>query len=169
MFDLYLTATVPTASTPSHAPPLRNAVRGVAVFEALKGLLALLGLLGLLSLLHHDLHRLALEWIDHLGLSSHKGVARLLLQGADRLNATPVKTLVLIGSLYIAARWVEAWGLWRDKAWGEWLGVVSCGLYVPLEVLHLWHSPHWQGALVLLVNLGMIAILALRLHQRRAG
>ena len=155
------------ASLP-HSPPLRNAVRGVAVFEALKGLLALLGLLGLLSLLHHDLHRLAVEWIDHLGLSPHKEFGRLLLQGADRINATPVKTLVLIGSIYIAARWLEAWGLWRDKAWGEWLGVVSCGLYVPLEVLHLWHSPHWQGALVLLVNLGMIAILALRLRQRRA-
>lgn len=143
-------------------------MRGVALFEAAKGLLALLALLGLLSLLHHDLHHLAQDWMDHLGLSPQQDFAGMVLRGVDRVNDTPAHTLVLIGSIYIAARWLEAWGLWRDKAWGEWLGVVSCGLYVPLEVIHLWHSPHWQGAVVLLVNLSLIAVLTMRLRQRRA-
>lgn len=158
------------STTPSTAAPaLRKAVRSVAVFEAFKGLLALCGMLGLLSLLHHDLHHLALEWVDHLGLSSRPGFAGLLLQGVDRINATPVHTLVLVGSAYTAARWLEAWGLWQDKAWGEWLGVASCGLYLPLELTHLLHAPSWQAGLVLLINLGLIAVLALRLRQRRRG
>jgi uncharacterized membrane protein (DUF2068 family) len=126
-------------------------------------------MLGLLSLLHHDLHHLAVEWMDHLGLSPHHGVAAWVLQAVDRINATPVRTLELVGSAYTAARWLEAWGLWQDKAWGEWLGVLSCGLYLPLELMHLLHSPSWQAGLVLLVNLGLIAVLALRLRQRRRG
>ena len=150
-------------------PTLRRAVRSVAIFEALKGLLAVCGMLGLLSLLHHDLHHLAVEWMDHLGLSSHPSVATWLLQGVDRLNATPMRTLELIGSAYVAARWLEAWGLWHDKAWGEWLGVLSCGIYLPLELAHLLHRPSWQAGLVLLVNLCLIAVLALRLRQRRKG
>ncbi|MDR3005164.1 MAG: DUF2127 domain-containing protein [Acidovorax sp.] len=148
-------------------PALRQAVRSVAIFEALKGLLAICAMLGLLSLLHHDLHHLAVEWMDHLGLSPHHGVAAWVLQTADRINATPVRTLELVGSAYAAARWLEAWGLWQDKAWGEWLGVLSCGLYLPLEIAHLLHKPSWQAGLVLLVNLGLIAVLALRLRQRR--
>ncbi|WP_370681939.1 DUF2127 domain-containing protein [Comamonas sp. GB3 AK4-5] len=154
-------------TTDSSTAALRQAVRSVAIFEALKGLLAICAMFGLLRLLHHDLHHLALEWVDHLGLSSHPGFAALLLQSADRLNTTPVHTLVLLGSAYTAARWLEAWGLWRDKAWGEWLGVLSCGLYLPLEIAHLLHKPSWQAGLVLLVNLCLIAVLALRLRQRR--
>lgn len=150
------------------APPrLRNAVRGVAIFEALKGLAAFLGLLGLLQLLKHDLHHLALEWIGHTGLAPQQHYPALLLQAVDHINATPIHTLVWLGGLYITARWVEAWGLWHDRAWGEWLGVLSCGIYVPLEVRHLWHSPHWQGAAVLVTNLALMAVLALRLRERR--
>ena len=98
---------------------LRGAVRGVAIFEALKGVAALLGLLGLLSLLKHDLHHLVLEWIGHVGLSPQQHFPALLVEAVDRVNATPVHTLVLLGSAYIAMRWLEAWGLWRDRAWGD--------------------------------------------------
>lgn len=146
---------------------LRGAVRGVAIFEALKGVAALLGLLGLLSLLKHDVHHLVLEWIGHVGLSPNQHFPALLMALVDRVNATPVHTLVWLGCAYIALRWTEAWGLWQDKAWGEWLGVVSCGIYVPLEVRHLWQAPHWQGAAVLAVNVALMAVLALRLQQRR--
>jgi len=127
----------------------------------------LLGLFGLLGLLRHDLHQLALRWIDHVGLSPVQHYPALLLQAVDQLNATPVNTIVLLGSAYIAMRWVEAWGLWHDRAWGEWLGALSCGIYVPLELHHLWRKPSWSTASILLVNLMLIAVMVLRLRERR--
>jgi uncharacterized membrane protein (DUF2068 family) len=151
----------------SSSDALRTAVKSMALFEASKGLAALLGLMGLLSLLHHDVHKLALELIGHVGLSPDQRYPGLLLDAVDKLNVTPVHTLVLVGSLYAAVRFIEAWGLWGDKAWGEWFGVLSCAVYIPLEVGQLVHHPHWQGALVLGFNLALIVLLLARLVQRR--
>lgn len=156
----------------SHAPTssaLRSALQSVAIFEALKGVAALLGLLGLLGLLHHDLHRLALELIGHFGLSPDAHYPAALVAWVDKINATPIHTLVLLGGAYIALRWLEAWGLWHDKAWGEWLGALSSGLYIPLEVRHFLAHRHWQGALVLALNLVLVAVLLARLYQRRSA
>lgn len=157
----------PTPAPAPNSDPLRTAVQSMAWFEASKGLAALLGLLGLLSLLHHDVHKLALELIGHVGLSPAQHYPGLLLEAVDRLNVTPVRTVVLVGCLYACVRFVEAWGLWQDKAWGEWFGVLSCAIYIPFEVGHLLQSTHWQGALVLAFNLALIVLLLARLRQRR--
>lgn len=147
---------------------LRTAVRSMALFEAAKGVAALLGLLGLLGLLHHDLHKLALELIGHVGLSPAQRYPALLLDMVDRLNVTPVHTLVLLGGLYAAVRFVEAWGLWRDRAWGEWFGVAASGVYIPLEVQHILRHTSWQAMLVLAFNVALVLVLLARLMQRRA-
>ena len=146
---------------------LRAAVKGVAIFEGLKGIAALLGLLGLLSLLHHDIHRLALELVGHFGLSPNARYPALLIQAVDKLNATPIHTVVLLGAAYIVIRSAEAWGLWYDKPWGEWLGALSCGIYIPLEVKHIMAKPHWQGVAVLVLNVALMLILLWRIYQRK--
>ena len=146
---------------------LRTAVKTMALFEASKGVATVLGLLGLLSLLHHDLHKLALELIGHFGLSPRQRYPALLVQAVDRLNVTPVHTLVLLGGLYAAGRFVEAWGLWRDKAWGEWFGVFCSGIYIPFELRHAMLHQHWQAWLVLAFNIALVLVLLARLRQRR--
>ena len=146
---------------------LRTAVRAMAMFEATKGVAALLGLWGVLSLLHHDIHRLVLELIGHMGLSPQQRYPALLLQAADALNVTPVSTLVLLGCLYAAVRFIEAWGLWQDKAWGEWFGVLASTVYLPFELLHLLHRSSWQAMLVLALNIALVMVLLARLIQKR--
>ena len=145
---------------------LRTAVRTMALFEAAKGVAVLLGLAGLLRLMHHDLHRLALELIGHFGRSPTDHYPALLVQAVDKLNATPVHTLVLLGGAYALVRFVEAWGLWQDRAWGEWCGVAASGLYIPVEIRHIWLHPHWQGVAVLLFNIALVIVLLLRLRLR---
>lgn len=145
----------------------RTALKTMALLEAGKGVAALLGLLGVLSLLHHDLHALALELIGHVGLSPAQHYPQLLLQAIDQFNMTPVHTLVWMGGLYVTVRFAEAWGLWRDRVWGEWLGVISSGVYIPFEIHHVWWHRHWQGALVLLLNMVLVCVLLLRLRQRQ--
>ncbi|QIL80498.1 DUF2127 domain-containing protein [Diaphorobacter sp. HDW4A] len=150
-----------------HESRLRKAIQAVALFEAAKGLAALLGLLGLLTLLHHDMHRLAVELIGHFGLSPYAHHPEMLINAVDNLVGTPTHTIVLLGSAYIALRWVEAWGLWHDKAWGEWFGALSSGLYIPLEIRHIFIARHWQGVVVLLLNIALMLILFWRIADRR--
>jgi uncharacterized membrane protein (DUF2068 family) len=146
-----------------------RALRAIAVFEGLKGLAAIASSIGLLSLLHHDLHHLALELVGHFGLNPAQHYPALLLQYVDELNSTPVSTLMLFASGYVAIRLTEAYGLWHEYRWGEWLGAFSGGLYVPFELRHLYHEPSVISAAVLTLNFAMVVFLVLQLRQRHAS
>ena len=149
------------------AVPPRQALRAIAGFEALKGAVALAAGLGLLSLLHHDLHRRALALIGHVGLDPGGRYPALLLGDLDRLQQTPVRTLLLAVAAYVSVRWIEAWGLWKDASWGEWLGAVSGALYLPFELRHLMHRPGVAAAVVVGMNLLLVAYLARQWWRQR--
>lgn len=145
----------------------RAALRAIAAFEAAKGLVALAAGLGLLSLLHHDLHRLAVTLIGHVGLNPGDHYPAMLLGDLDRLQQLPTQMLLLGVLAYVALRWAEAWGLWRGAAWGEWLGALSGALYLPLELRHLLHRPTLAAAAVVALNLVLVVVLARQWWRRR--
>lgn len=147
----------------------QRTLRSIALFEGFKGLAALTIGLGLLELLHHDLRQLVLEFVGHFGLDPNQPFPALMLHYADVLNTTPLDTLELILGAYLATRMAEAYGLWHQKAWGEWLGALSGGIYVPFEVRHLWHSPSPLGALVLAINVLIVGFLTLQLWKRQTA
>ena len=142
----------------THPVARRRALRTIAVFEAVKGVVAIAASLGLLRLLHHDLHRLAVDLIGHLGLDPADRYPSMVLQYADVLANTNVLWLLLLATGYVLLRGFEAYGLWHERAWGEWLGALSGALYVPFELHHFMHKPHWTGAAVLGLNLSLIHI-----------
>ena len=144
----------------------RRALRSIALFEAFKGLAALLIGIGLVELLHHDLRHLVLELVGHFGLDAAQPFPALLLHAADVLNHTPLATLELLLGAYLAIRLTEAYGLWRQQAWAEWLGALSGGLYIPFELQHLAHEPNALSAAVLAVNVLVVGFLALQLWRR---
>jgi uncharacterized membrane protein (DUF2068 family) len=143
------------------------ALRAIATYEASKGLAALAAALGLLALLHRDLHHLALEWIGHFHLNPTSPYPAEFLAAVDATQSTPTATLLALAGLYIAARFIEAFGLWHARAWGEWFGALSGGIYVPFELRHVARHPSWQAALVLVFNLCLVAYLVFRIRRRR--
>lgn len=155
-------------STGNTAALERQALHAIAGFEALKGVAALASALGLLRLMHHDLHHLASELIGHFGLDVHQHYPALLMEWADALNNTSMRSVLLLAMGYAAIRWLEAYGLWRNRAWGEALGAASGLVYVPFELRHLLHEPGWISLAVLLFNLGLVAFLLWRLRRRRS-
>ena len=139
----------------------------IAVFEAIKGVAAFAALIGLLDLMHHDVHHLALELIGHFKLNPDARYPSLVLHYADLLPGANVRSLVFLAFGYIAVRALEAYGLWNDRAWGEWLGALSGGLYLPFEMGHLVHRPSIINAAVLAGNVFVVGFLAYRLWRRR--
>ena len=143
----------------SHPVARRRALRTIAVFEAVKGVLVLAASLGLLSLLRHDLHRLAAVLIDHFGLRPSEHYPAIVLHYSDVLANTDLRSLVLLAAAYVVLRFAEAYGLWYQRTWGQWLGALSGALYVPFELWHLAHRPSLLGVVVLIGNLLAVGFL----------
>lgn len=148
------------------APTQRSTLQTIAVFEAVKGLAALAGLIGILDLLHRDVRSVVMTLIGRFGLDPEAHYPSLLLHYADLLPNADVHMLVMLGSAYIALRFVEASGLWLGKAWGEYLGALSGGIYIPFELIHLLHEPSVVNAGVVLLNGAIVAYLARALWLR---
>jgi uncharacterized membrane protein (DUF2068 family) len=151
----------------AHPDAMRRTLRTIAGFEAIKGVTALAASLGLLSLLHHDLHHMAVALIGHFGLDPGGHYPTIILHYADLVENTDQRTLVLLAGGYIVLRFCEAYGLWHERIWGQWLGALSGAIYVPLEVRHIMHGPTFTGIAVLAINLLVIGFLAQRLRQQR--
>lgn len=165
-------SSLPSATTSSSAPPGTHgaaALRTIAGFEAAKGALALLAGAGLLGVLHRDLHQFAVALIGHVGLSPGQRYPALLLSQVDVWAHQDLRLLVLAVGAYAALRFTEAWGLWRGRAWGEWLGALSGGLYIPFELWHWAHRPTWLASAVVVFNAAVVAYLGWRLRARQVG
>jgi uncharacterized membrane protein (DUF2068 family) len=63
---------------------------------------------------------------------------------------------------------VEGYGLWKDRAWAEWLAAVSGAVYLPIELSHLIGSATPINAAVLASNVAVVAYMVIRLLRRRA-
>ena len=151
----------------NHPVVKRRALRAIAAFEATKGVAALAAMIGLLDLMHHDVRHLALELIGHFGLDPDARYPSVLLHYADLLPGADLRLLVLAACGYIAVRMLEACGLWNDRTWGEWLGALSGGLYIPFEIGHLSHRPSIINAAVLAGNIFVVGFLAYQLSRVR--
>ncbi|HEY4039753.1 MAG TPA: DUF2127 domain-containing protein [Burkholderiaceae bacterium] len=157
------------ASSTLHPVARRRALRTIAVFEAVKGAAALAASLGFVGLLRHDLRGFAAEMIGYFGLDPAGHYPSILLHYAETLADANLRSLLLLAAGYVLLRFCEAYGLWYQRTWGQWLGALSGGLYIPFEVRHLIHLPSLVGALVLLGNLLVVGYLALVVWQERGG
>ena len=158
-------ATPPPAHLP-HPDARRRALHAIAVFEAVKGFAALIASIGLLKLLDHDMRQMVLSLLWRFHLDPETRYPVLLLHYADLLSAINLRTMAPVAAGYITIRLAEAYGLWKEKIWGEWLGALSGALYIPLEIAHLYHRPTLINGGVLMANMLMVAFLAFQLWRR---
>src|SRR5947207_11079087 len=112
-------------------------VRAVAFFEALKGTLVLVAGFGLLSLVHRDLEDLAERLVQHSHLNPASHYPRVFIEAAARTSDARLRTLAALAFAYSCVRFVEAYGLWKMRAWAEWFAIISGGLYLPVELYEL--------------------------------
>jgi uncharacterized membrane protein (DUF2068 family) len=145
----------------------RRALRAIALFEAIKGVAAFAAVIGVLDLMHHDVRHLAMELIGRFNLNPDARYPSILLHYADLLPGANVRSLVFLAFGYIVGRVLEAYGLWNDRAWGEWLAALSGGLYIPFEIGHLVHRPSIINAAVFAGNIFVVSFLAYQLSRRR--
>ena len=156
----------PIAASP-HPVAARRTLRAIAIFEAIKGLAALIAIIGVVDLMHHDVRHLAEELIGRFRLSPDGRYSSIILHYADLLPGQNLHALMWLAAGYITLRFLEAYGLWRDRAWAEWLAALSGAIYVPIEVHHVMQKASIVNAVVLLANVLVVVFMAAQLWRRR--
>lgn len=148
---------------------MSRTLQAVATFEALKGVVVVLASSAVLSLAHKDLHALALSLVEHTHLNPAAKYPQIFLSAANDLHNAHLLMLALGAAAYSLLRFVEAYGLYRERVWAEMLAAVSGAIYVPFEVLALWRAPTWLHGALLALNLAVVAIMVVALRRRRSG
>jgi uncharacterized membrane protein (DUF2068 family) len=148
---------------------MSKAVKAVAVFEALKGAVVLLASSAVLSLAHRDLYALALSLLAHTHLNPAAKYPQIFLSAASHLHNTRLVGLALGAAGYSLIRFIEAYGLFRERTWAEVLAAGSGAIYVPFELLASWREPTVLHLGLLAANILVVAVMVHALFRRRAA
>lgn len=149
----------------------KTAVKSIAIFEAIKGVIVLLGGFGLLSLLHRNIRVIAAALVGRLHLNPTHEFANSFIAAASRVTDSRLWMIAGLGFVYGIFRLLEGYGLWFGKVWAEWLAVVSGGIYLPLEIYELLEKFTWVRLSALTVNVVVVIFMTrvlLRNMKRRA-
>ena len=127
---------------------------------------------GLLSFLGRDNEEFAEQIIRHLQLNPAKHYPQIFITAMSRMSDSHLVVLAGFAAVYAIVRFVEAYGLWNERRWAEWLAALSGGIYVPIEIYELMHRVTWVRCAALGVNLvvvGYMVWLLTETQRRRAA
>ena len=115
-------------------------LHAIAAFEAFKGLVVMAAGLGLFQFMNGNLQGLAdtgLSILSHLHLNPAHHYPQIFLTSLENVTDQNIFWIAMGALAYSVVRLVEAYGLWKNRVWAEWLAIVSAGLYLPLEIYEL--------------------------------
>ena len=146
-----------------------DALRTVAVFEAVKGVLAVLTGFGVLTFIGDDLEQLAATALAHFHFHSSQQFPLLFLAAVARVaDARPWWVAAFVAG-YAMVRFVEAYGLWLGRRWAEWFAALSAGIYLPFEFYALSKEVTWISVGALAINILVIGLMVAALRRSHAG
>lgn len=148
---------------------ISKGIRGIALLEAAKGAAVLVAGFGLFALIHHDVQSLAESLVRHAHLNPASHRPRIFLELAGKIHDADLWRLATGACAYAAARFIEAYGLWREKPWAEWFAAISGAIYLPFELREFHARPGWLTASLLGLNLAIVLFMLYSLHRRRRG
>lgn len=134
-------------------------LRIVALFEGAKGILVLLAGFGVLSLIHKNIHQVAVQLVRHFHLNPASHYPEIFLNTADKVTDIQLWLIAFAAMLYATIRVIEAFGLWMQRQWAEWFGLLTGTMYVPIELYEVTRGASWPKVTVLTVNTAIVTYL----------
>jgi uncharacterized membrane protein (DUF2068 family) len=159
--------------TSDHHRRQRAVLRTVAGFEFFKGAFVIVMGLCALALVHKDTWLIAESLLALLHISTDRHSAQLFLDFADSITDARLWAAARIAFAYAALRFTEAYGLWKERTWAEWVAFISGTLLLPLEIRELFRGVTVVRCALLLGNLAIVlymlyVILGNRRERRNA-
>jgi uncharacterized membrane protein (DUF2068 family) len=152
----------------------RRVLRAVASIEFFKGIFVVaMGICALL-LVHKDTWLYAESLLALFHISTDRRSAQMFLDFADSITDARLWAAARIAFAYAALRFTEAYGLWKERTWAEWVALVSGTLLLPFEIRELLRGITFIRCALLIGNLAIVfymlyIILANRRERRQAA
>lgn len=134
----------------------RQALRAVASFEFFKGIFVVAMGICALALVHRDTWLIAETLLTLLHISTERRSAQMFLDFADSITDARLWAAARIAFAYASLRFTEAYGLWKERTWAEWMALVSGTLLLPLEVRELFRGVTFVRCALLIGNLAVV-------------
>ena len=146
----------------AHRSGHKKGLRTVAVIEAVKGVLAIAGSLFFLEIIRKnvDLEDAAENLLYYLHIDPDRRLSHAFVMMAGKVMDANVALVLTFAFIYSAARFIESYGLWRQRVWGEWMAIISGAIYLPFELYKLIQHPNWIHWTILLVNIAVVLYIA---------
>jgi len=162
----------PPGTKPDHHRRQRRALRAVASFEFVKGVFVVLMGICALALVHKDVWLMAESLLALFHVNTDRRAAQAFLDFADSITDARLWAAARIAFAYATLRFAEAYGLWHERTWAEWVAFVSGTLLLPFEVRELLRGVTVLRCALFIGNLAVVAymlyvILANRRERRR--
>ncbi len=128
----------------------------LAGFEAFKGLLVMCAGFGFLRYLNSStqvLNEVGNSIIEHLHLNPAHHIPQIFLLALANVTDKNILWIAIGALLYSILRFLEAFGLWKNRGWGQWIAIISAGLYVPIELIELNKGFSYVKATITFLNM----------------
>jgi len=145
----------------------RRALRAVAFFEFFKGIFVLLMGLCALALVHQDVWLIAESLLAALHVNPDRHYALAFLDFANSVTDARLWAAARIAFAYSALRFTEAYGLWRQRPWAEWVAFISGTLLLPLEIRELMRGITVLRSTLFVGNLAIVLYMLYLLRENR--
>ena len=109
-------------------------LRYIAVFKFLQALTLFAVALAAFQLLRPEIALVVQDWAGQLPITEERNAVEHFIGWAIGLASNQMRGIGIGAGLYSSLFLLEGVGLWRRKAWAEWLTVVATSLPIPLEV-----------------------------------
>ena len=104
--------------------------------------------------------------MHRLHLDAAKRFPRIFLDLANHLSDAQLWALAALAMTYSIVRFAEAYGLWFERRWGEWIAALSGGIYVPVEIYELSRGYSMVKLAALILNTLVVAYMCFLLLRR---
>ncbi len=105
------------------------APRTIAMFEVTKAAIVLLLGCGVFVLMHKNLNGVAERVVQVVHVNPEGKLSNLFFGLANHASDRNLWVLALSTLAYASVMSTEAYGLWRERAWAQWLSLLSTALY----------------------------------------
>jgi len=156
--------------SPKSQSGLKHHNRWLLLIAADKFLHALLFVaigIGARRLLHKDIADQIILLADHLRFDPESRLVNFVLDKASLLNDPALRRIGFVAFSYAAISLAEGIGLYREKAWGEFLTLAITASFLPWEIFEIIRRITWVRVGLLTINF-LIFLYLLQLVINRA-